>query len=155
MDKNITILTGTWAAASSRAIGPQGRSLVELRLRVTRPGKKGEGETAEVVPVIVWDATLGAALCDLADGTPLTVVGRISAREWQAPGGQVKTFVEVVAESVTVDAATVPSLVTRVGGGGESREGPSSGSRPGAEPAAPAPSRPSSGRPSARSEVPF
>ena len=84
-------------------------------MAVARPGKKGEGETAEVVPIIVWDGPLGAALLDLMPGTPLTVVGRISARKWTAPGGQSKTFVEVVGEGVTVGVETL-------GAGGESRE---------------------------------
>jgi single-stranded DNA-binding protein len=142
VDKNIIVMTGTWAAASARAIGQSGRSLTELRLRVTRPGKKGEGETAEVVPCIIWDGTLGAVLLDLAPGTPLTVIGRISAREWQAPGGQTKTFVEVVGESVTVDAAAM---------GAPSETAPVA--RPVVAPAVQ--SRPAGARPASSDSVPF
>ena len=94
----------------------------------------------------MWTPELGTALLELASGTPVTVVGRISAREWQSPGRQTKTFVEVVAESVTIEVETL-------GGGGESREVPSSGSRPVAEPAAPP--RPTSARPASRDSVPF
>ena len=83
------------------------------------------------MPITVWDGPLGAALLEVASGTGLTVIGRVSAREWQAPGGQTKTFLEVVGESVTIGVETI-------GPGGESREVPSSGSRPGAEPTAPA-----------------
>ena len=136
----------SWSLTIARAIGQQGRSLVELRLAVTRPGRKGEGETSEVVPITIWDGALGAALLDLAPGTPLTVVGRISAREWSAPGGQAKTFVEVVGERVTIGVETV-------GGVNEPREA-APASQPSAEPAA-APSRPAGARPASRSEVPF
>ena len=141
-DTNTVLVTGTWVAASTRAIGQSGRTLVELKLRVTRPGKKGEGETAETVPIIVWDGRLGDALLDLAPGTPLTVVGRISARDWTAPGGQTKTFLEVVGERVTIGVETL-------GVGGEPRE---------ATVQAAAPSRPASVRTAsapADRDVPF
>jgi hypothetical protein len=72
---------------------------------VARPGKKGEGETHETVPIIVWDGPLGTALLALPEGAALTVLGRISAREWTAPGGAVKTFVEIIGENVTADVA--------------------------------------------------
>jgi single-stranded DNA-binding protein len=112
---------------------------------VSRPGKRGEGETAEVVPIIVWDGTLGAALLDLPPGTPLTVIGRISAREWTAPGGQTKTFLEVVGESVTVGVETLGA------GGASSPAAPTA--RPHAAPAVP--SRPASARATSRDDAPF
>jgi single-stranded DNA-binding protein len=105
MDKNSVVLIGSLAGVAQRPIGQQGRTLVELRLAVSRPGRKGEGEVAEVVPVIIWDGRLGDALLDLAPGTPLTVVGRVSARSWTpAGGGAERIFTEVVAEQVLVDA---------------------------------------------------
>jgi single-stranded DNA-binding protein len=94
----------------------------------------------------VRTCALGATLLEMAEGTPLVVLGRISAREWQAPGGQTKTFVEVVAESVLVDAT--------MAGSGESVE-PAPVRPPVAKPS-PAPARPSSPRAASREEkVPF
>ena len=143
MDRNVVTLSGRLESATSRTIGAAGRSLVEVRLRVSKPARRGEVDAHEVVPVVVWDTTVGAALLELEAGTGLVILGRISAREWQSPSGQAKTFLEVVAESVTVDAAMVATgepieatasvrveppppratapPVTRPGGGGRGR----------------------------------
>jgi single-stranded DNA-binding protein len=56
MDTNVVVLTGRLVAATERTVGQSGRTLVELRLAVTR--RKGQGETPEMVlPVTVWPAT--------------------------------------------------------------------------------------------------
>ena len=81
MNRNAVIPSGTLVGATSRAIGQQGRSLVEARLRVSKPARRGEPEAHEVVPVIVWDGALGTALLALSPGLPCVVLGRISARE--------------------------------------------------------------------------
>jgi single-stranded DNA-binding protein len=104
MDRNSLILSGALVAASERSVGSSGRTLTEMKLAVTRPGRKGEGEAREVVPITIWAPEVGAAMRDLPAGTPLTVLGQISAREWTAPSGQTKTFLEVVGEAVLVDA---------------------------------------------------
>ena len=108
LDRNVVLLTRLLVKVQTRQIGAAGRSLVELRLRVAKPPRRGETAAHETVPITVWDEELGAALVELAPDTPLVVVGRVSARDWTAPSGQVKTFVEIVAERVTVDAELVP-----------------------------------------------
>jgi len=106
MDTNVVILTGTVSSAVERAVGQTGRLLTELRLSLTRPGRKGEEH--QTIPVTIWDHLLGIAVRELPEGTPVTVVGRISARDWTSPRGQARTFVEVVSETVTVDVAAGP-----------------------------------------------
>jgi single-stranded DNA-binding protein len=104
MDKNVLILTGALVSATERAIGTAGRMLTEIKVAVARPGRKGEGEIREVVPIVIWAPEVGAAVRALPEGMLLTVLGRVSAREWTAPSGQAKTFLEVVGEHVLVDA---------------------------------------------------
>jgi single-stranded DNA-binding protein len=105
VDLNVVVLTGRLVSAAERAVGQTGRTLTELRLGLARAGRKGEAEQPTVVPITIWDYALGVAVRELAEGTPVTVVGRISAREWTSPSGQARTFVEVVGETVTVDVA--------------------------------------------------
>jgi len=100
-DKNLTILTGALVSATERSIGQAGRSLVELRLGVTRPVRRGEAESPrDLIPVTIWSGDLGAAVLGLAEGTPCTVVARVGSREWNG-----KLYLELIAESVTIDAA--------------------------------------------------
>jgi single-stranded DNA-binding protein len=108
------VLSGVLAAASLRTIG-HGRTLVDLRLAVTRPARKGEGTTREVIPITLWAGDVGAAVLGLAAGTPLVVLGRVSAREWTSPSGAVKTFLEVVGERVTVDVEALGAEPRAVG----------------------------------------
>ena len=140
MDTNITILTGTVVAATERTIGQQNRSLVELRLGVTRPGRRGEPEAPrDVIPLTIWDGALGAAVLGLAERTPVTVVARVGSREWNG-----KLYLELLAEHVTADVASAP--------GPDLRE--PTPTRPSVAEPVPAPSRP--GGPSRReSGVPF
>jgi single-stranded DNA-binding protein len=109
--RNQVVLIGDVVSVAERAVGQSGRTLVEARVAVMRPGRKGEGEARDVIPVVVWDGATGAALTALAPGTALVILGRVSAREWTAPTGQTRTFVEIVAEHVTVDVAAAPGAV--------------------------------------------
>jgi hypothetical protein len=104
MDTNVVVLTGRFVSAAERTVGQSGRTLRELRLTVTRPGRKGEAEQTTIIPVTLWDGVLGIAVRELAEGTPLTVVGRVSARE-----GNTRLFLELIGESVTVDVAAGPA----------------------------------------------
>jgi single-stranded DNA-binding protein len=101
MDTNLVVLTGHLVSATERIVGHQGRSLTELRLAVARPSRKGEGEAPTSLPITIWAPDLGTAVRDLPEGTPLTVIGRLSGREWSSPTGQTRKFVEIVAEHVT------------------------------------------------------
>jgi hypothetical protein len=103
MDTNLVVLTGRLVSAADRTVGQSGRTLTELRLAVTRPGRKSEGEQQMIVPITLWDAVVGIAVRELPAGTPLTVVGRVSARE-----GNTRLFLELLGESVTVDVAAGP-----------------------------------------------
>jgi single-stranded DNA-binding protein len=103
MDTNLVVLTGTKVSAAERTVGPSGRTLTELRLAVTRPGRKGEAEPPMVVPVTIWADVVGIAVRELAEGTPLTVVGRLQAREWKE-----RLYLELVADAVTVDVTAGP-----------------------------------------------
>jgi single-stranded DNA-binding protein len=102
VDTNLVVLTGTVVSAAERAVGHQGRTLTELRLAVARPGRKGEAE-APPISVTIWDYALGTAVRELADGTPLTVVGRLQGRVWNE-----RLYLEVIGERVTVDVAAGP-----------------------------------------------
>jgi hypothetical protein len=129
MDKNSVVLSGMLASVSQRPVGAQGRTLYEVRLDVTKPATRGREAEMMTVPVIVWAAELGLALEALAAGTPLTIVGRVSARSWTpAGGGTERVFVEIVAESMMVDVAAI---------GTPSEATPASGYRPGARQAWP------------------
>jgi hypothetical protein len=128
LDRNGVVLTGRLVSAESRTIGTSGRSLVELKVRVSRPPRRGETDGYETVPVAVWDATLGAALLELAPGTALLILGTLRAREYNT-----RLYLEPVADHISVDLAK-------------------------ADGAPPAPAaRPSGSRPAARrdDEVPF
>jgi hypothetical protein len=69
-------------SAAERAVGHSGHTLTELRLACTCPCRKGEGETQAVLPVTIWAGDVGAAVREMPEGTPLTVVRRLSAREY-------------------------------------------------------------------------
>jgi single-stranded DNA-binding protein len=116
--------------------------LHELRVDVTKPAARGREAETMVVPVIAWAPETGLAAEGLELGTPVTIVGRVSARTWTSPTGAEKVFVEIICESLTVDVSAV---------GAPSETAPAA--RPVAEPAAP--SRPASARTAARGEVPF
>ena len=103
MDTNVVVLTGRLVSAAERTVGQSGRTLTELRLSVARPGRKGEAEAQMVIPVTLWTPDLGAAVRALPEGTPLTVVGRLQAREWNN-----RLYLELIGESVTVDVAAAP-----------------------------------------------
>jgi single-stranded DNA-binding protein len=137
MDTNTVLLTGRLVSAAERTVGQQGRTLVELRLGVARPGRKGEAEQQTVLPVTIWTGEVGAAVLGLREGTLLTVVGRLQAREWNG-----RLYLELVGESVTVDVAAMPGEAASPAGAG-----------------APAPARRPEARGSSRAstedEVPF
>jgi hypothetical protein len=99
MDLNVVLLQGALVAATERRVGAQGRTLVELRLAILRPGRTGEGR--DQIPVTIWAGDVGAVVRALPLGTPLTVVGRLTAREWNS-----RWYLECLAEHVTVDVAT-------------------------------------------------
>jgi single-stranded DNA-binding protein len=103
-DTNVVILTGRVVSTAERVVGQRGQTLTELRLAVTRPGRKGEAESEMTVPVTVWASAVGTAVRALPVGTPLTVLGRLQAREWQD-----RIFLDLVAESVSVNVEAVPT----------------------------------------------
>jgi hypothetical protein len=70
MDLNVVLLRGVLAAATERSVGHQERTLVELRLAVTRPGRTGEGEARVLILVTIWAGAVGAAVRALPPGTP-------------------------------------------------------------------------------------
>jgi hypothetical protein len=100
LDRNGVVLTGRLVSAESRTIRTSGRSLVELKVRVSRPPRRGETDGYETVPVTVWDATLGAALLELAPGTALLILGTLRAREYNT-----RLYLELVADHISVDLA--------------------------------------------------
>jgi single-stranded DNA-binding protein len=108
VDTNVVVLTGRLVSATERTVGQQGRTLVELRLAIARPGRKGEGEAQTILPLTIWDGPMGLAVRDLPEGTPLTVVGRVTAREWNA-----RLYLELLAETVAVDVTAVPGPAAR------------------------------------------
>ena len=89
MDKhtNTVMLSGMLASVSQRAIGAQGRTLYELRLDVSKPAARGREAETMVVPIIVWTPEVGLAAGTLDVGTPITVIGRVSARSWTPAAG--------------------------------------------------------------------
>jgi hypothetical protein len=103
MDTNVVLVSGRVLSAAERTVGHAGRTLVELRLGVTRPGRKGEAEQQTVLPITIWAGDVGAAVLGLAPGTPLTVLGRLGAREWNT-----RLYLELLGETVTVDVAAGP-----------------------------------------------
>jgi single-stranded DNA-binding protein len=108
VDLNVVLLSGVLAAATERTVGQQGRTLVEPRLAVARPGRTGEGAAQTVLPITIWAGDVGAAVCAVPEGTPLTVVGRLQAREWNN-----RLYLELIAESVTVDVSVAPETAAR------------------------------------------
>jgi single-stranded DNA-binding protein len=107
-DRNMVFLSGTLAGVSQRSIGAQGRTLYEARLELSKPAGRGREAEAMVVPVICWQPEVGLAVETLEPGTPVVVLGRVSARSWTpAGGGAEKIFTEIVAESITVDVSAV------------------------------------------------
>ena len=82
VDTNVVVLTG--GPGLGRPGGPWATrgTLTELRLACTCPGRKGEGETQTVLPVTIWAGDVGATGREMPEGTPRTVVGRLSAREY-------------------------------------------------------------------------
>jgi single-stranded DNA-binding protein len=103
VDLNVVVVTGRLVSAVERAVGQSGRVLTELRLGIARPSRKGEAEQPTVVPITIWAGDVGAAVRDLPEGTRLTVVGRVSAREWNT-----RLYVEVIADAVTMAVAAGP-----------------------------------------------
>ena len=103
MDTNVVVVTGRLISAAERTVGQQGRTLVELRLAVARAGRKGEGDQQAVLPVTIWAGDVGAAVRAVPEGTPLTLVGRLQAREWNN-----RLYLELVAESVSMDVTSSP-----------------------------------------------
>ena len=85
-DRNTVVLSGTLAGVSQRSVGTAGRSLHELKVTITKPAARGREAGVMVVPVIVWAPELGLALEGLDVGTPITVIGRISARSCDVGG---------------------------------------------------------------------
>jgi hypothetical protein len=56
-----------------------------------------------VLPVTIWAGDVGAAVREVPEGTPLTVVERLSARGWNG-----RLDLELVSEGVTVDVTALP-----------------------------------------------
>jgi single-stranded DNA-binding protein len=139
---NTVVLTGTVVAATERTVGQSGRTLTELRLAITRSGRPGEGDAQTVIPVTIWATDVGAAVREVPEGTPLTVVGRLQAREWNT-----RLYLELIGEHVTV----------AVTGSSGAAPGAPQAAAPSASPAvAPAaPPRPGGPRPTDRSNVPW
>ena len=132
------IVTGTLAAATERTVGQSGPDAHRAPAG-RRPDRdaKGSGEQADTIPVTIWNDDRRDRRPDgLPAGTPLTVIGKLTSREWNN-----RLYLELVADHVAVDVAAQ----------GEVRE-----AAPTAQPSA-APARVSGERSTARekSDVPF
>ena len=108
VDTNVVVLTGRLVSAAERTVSQSGRTLTELRVGLARPGRKGDVDQETVLPITIWTADVGAAVRELPDGTPVTVVGRLQAREWNN-----RLYLELIAESVTVDVAALGAPATQ------------------------------------------
>lgn len=91
---NLAVLRGTCSGPAEVRELDSGTRLAAFSVRV--PGL--EGTTS--VPVTVW--TPARAVEDLAEGDPVTVVGRVRRRFFRRPDGGPGTRVDVEAERVVV-----------------------------------------------------
>lgn len=94
---NTVVLVGNLATdVTLREVGDDGKKLASFLLAVNRKG----GEKADFVQVTAWERT--AELCGeaLAKGKKVAVEGGLRSRTWEAPDGQRRSSIEVVAREV-------------------------------------------------------
>ena len=89
---NVAVLVGRLARPAEERELPSGDRLVSYEVTVPR-----EGERAESVPVVWFDAPASAATLDVDE--KVVVIGRVRRRFFQA-GGSTQSRTEVVADKV-------------------------------------------------------
>lgn len=89
---NLVVLQGRLSRPSEERLVPSGDRLLQLEITIPR-----DGEKAESVPVVWFDAPAAAASLDVDQ--EVVVVGRVRRRFFRA-GGATQSRTEVVAEQV-------------------------------------------------------
>ncbi|MEZ5169726.1 MAG: hypothetical protein R3A49_03145 [Acidimicrobiia bacterium] len=94
MAVNLAVLRGECSTPAEVRVLDSGTRLASLAVRVPA------GENATSVPVTVWDPT--TAVESLAEGDPVTVVGRVRRRFYRRGDGGAGSRVDIEAERVVV-----------------------------------------------------
>lgn len=89
---NLVALRGRLSRPAEQRVLESGTTLVGLEVSVRR-----EGEKAETVPVVCFDAPAAVATLDVEE--EVVVVGRVRRRFFRA-GGMIQSRTEVVADAV-------------------------------------------------------
>ena len=97
---------------------PSGTAVTTFTVASNRAYTLASGEKREetcFVRVVVWGRR--AELCGeyLAKGSPVFVEGRLQSRTWEAPDGQKRSTIEVVAQNVQF-LGKVPKAAEEMGG---------------------------------------
>jgi len=90
---NVVALVGRLARPAEERVLPSGDRLVAYEVTVLR-----EGERAETVPVVWFEAPASAVAHEVDD--ELVVVGRVRRRFFRPAGGSTQSRTEVVADAV-------------------------------------------------------
>ena len=82
---------------------PSGRAVTTFTVAVNRVYKTQTGEQKEIVSfirIVVWGRR--AKVCGeyLSKGSPVFIEGRLQSRSWDAPDGQKRSTIEVIADNV-------------------------------------------------------
>jgi hypothetical protein len=64
---NSVTLAGSVVEVAEKTVGQQGRSLVELKLAVIRPGRRAD--ESDTIPVTIWNREAAGAALTLAPGS--------------------------------------------------------------------------------------
>ena len=100
---NRVILIGNLTRDPELRHTPSGTAVCSLRLAVNSRRKDQTGQWVEkpnYFDVTVWGQQGENCAQYLAKGRPVGVAGRIEWREWDAPDGQKRQAVEIIADSV-------------------------------------------------------
>jgi single-strand DNA-binding protein len=101
---NRVVMTGNLTRDPELRSTPGGSSVCKLRIACNTRRKNGQTGEWEEKPnffdVTVWGAQGENCSRYLAKGRPVAIDGRLEWREWDAPDGQKRQSVDIIADSV-------------------------------------------------------
>lgn len=95
---NKVILIGNLCADPELKQTPNGISVTNFNLAVSRRYKKDAAQEADFITVIAWRNTAEFICKFFGKGKPILVVGSLQSRSWTDGNGQKRFVTEVVAE---------------------------------------------------------
>ncbi len=98
---NLALLIGNLTRDPELRSTPQGKAVCEFTLAVNRPASPGGEKAVDFFPITVWEKAAEACAKHLKKGSLVHVEAHLRHERWEAEGGQKRSRMAIVANSVS------------------------------------------------------